>query len=383
MKASIIIRAYNTGTTIEKAINSALLQTFPSSEYEIIIVDDGSVDNTKKILTKYSDSNLRILTQKRKGPTAALNKGISVSKGQYIVALDADDIFEKDLLSTEIKKIESDSDIDFVYCNYWEKSGNHVKKLINATNTFEAVLVGTLFKKKRLKSVGNFREDIYFAEYDLFLRTLDIWKSAHISRPLFTYCRGLTSLTANFEEVVNGIKQLKNFHPGKEIYIKKIRSYLIFDKIQIKKAEISDSNTLLHLRNLEQVRQYFFNTNKIHANEHTGWLSKKLKDPNCRIYILIADSIPIGQIRYELRNGICEVNISIHPKFSGFGVGTYILKKTLTNEFLRFDRVIKFTAHIKLDNIVSRKVFEKAGFKNLGIVKFKNSNCIEMEKKLQ
>lgn len=381
MKASIIIRTYNAGATIEKAINSTLLQIFPSSEYEIIVVDDGSVDNTKKILTKYSDNNLRIITQKRKGSTAALNKGISVSKGQYIVALDADDIFEKDLLSTEIKKIESDSNIDFVYCNYWEKYGNHSKKLITATNPFEAVLVGTLFKKDRLESVGNFREDIYFAEYDLILRTLDIWNSAHISRPLFTYCRGLTSLTANFEEVLNGIEQLKNLHPRKEIYIKKIRSYLILDKIQIKKADISDSNTLLYLRNLKQVRQYFFNTKKIRASQHNRWLSKKLKDPNCRIYILIADSKPIGQIRYDLENGICEVNISIHPKFSGFGIGTYVLKKTSTNEFLRFDRVNKFAAHIKLENIASLRVFEKAGFKNRGIVKFKNLNCREMEKR--
>lgn len=381
MKASIIIRAYNARRTIEKALSSALLQTFRNSEYEIIVVDDGSVDNTKKILTKYSDNNLRIITQKRKGATAALNKGIRISKGQYIVALDADDIFEKDLLSTEIKKIESDSNVDFVYCNYWEKYDNHPKKLINATNPFEAVLVGTLFKKNRLKSVGNFREDIYFAEYDLFLRTLNIWRSERVSRSLFTYYRGLTSLTANFEKVVNGIEQLKNLHPGKEIYIKKIRSYLILDKIQIKKAAISDSNTLLHLRNLKQVRRYFFNTRKIRTTEHNRWFTEKLKDPNCRIYVLVVDSKPIGQIRYELENGICEVDISIHPKFSGFGIGTYVLKKTSANEFLKFDRVNKFTAHIKLGNIASQKALEKAGFKNRGIAKFKNINCVEFEKR--
>ena len=380
MKASIIIRTYNSSKTIERAIKSALHQDFPSNDYEIIVVDDGSVDNTTEIAAKYKKNNLRLVELTKKGPVETLNKGIKQSRGKYVVALDADDLFEKDLLSVEIKIAESDKSIDFVYCDYWEKHEDQPKKLITVSNRFEGVLVGTLFRNDRLKSVGYFRKGIYFAEYDLFLRTLGLWRGYHVKKPLFTYNRGSDSLTANFKNVVDAVEKLKKLHPKKKNHLKKIRSYLMLDKIIIKKADVFDVNFLLNLRNLKSVRKFFFNSKKILPREHNRWFKEKLNDSNCRIFVITAGSQPVGQIRYELDHGSCEVGISIHPKYSGFGIGSYALNKTSNNKFLGFKDKYSFSAHVKLENLASQVIFKKAGFKTQGIVKFKNVNCILFEK---
>ena len=88
-KVSVIIPTYNYGKYIEKAIDSVLAQTY--KDFEIIVVDDGSTDNTREIIeTRYKDK-VRYFYQENKGAPVARNKGIKESMGEYLVFLDADD----------------------------------------------------------------------------------------------------------------------------------------------------------------------------------------------------------------------------------------------------------------------------------------------------
>ncbi|MDL1957570.1 MAG: glycosyltransferase [Candidatus Desulfofervidus auxilii] len=90
---SIIIPTYNRANFVVEAINSVLNQTY-KLPYEIIVVDDGSIDKTEKILLEYMKKEPRlkfIKHEKNKGPAAARNTGIIHSKGKYLLFLDSDD----------------------------------------------------------------------------------------------------------------------------------------------------------------------------------------------------------------------------------------------------------------------------------------------------
>lgn len=104
MLISVIIPAYNAAETIEATIQSALTQQSPLFETEIILVDDGSTDETPTILKEYSNS-CRIITQPNSGASAARQKGFENSRGNYIQYLDSDDLLLPGKLALQIKAL--------------------------------------------------------------------------------------------------------------------------------------------------------------------------------------------------------------------------------------------------------------------------------------
>ena len=102
---SIIVPAYNASKYIEKCLNSILSQTYKN--FEIIVVNDGSTDNTLDILKKCSEQSdkIKIVAQKNKGVSAARNNGLEHAKGQYIAFVDADDTLEQEFLERMYYKL--------------------------------------------------------------------------------------------------------------------------------------------------------------------------------------------------------------------------------------------------------------------------------------
>lgn len=226
MKVSIIIRAYNNQDTINRALSSALNQNFPKDQFEIVVINDGSKDKTGQILNKYESApNIIIFNQENKGVIEAANKGFSESCGEYVVLLDGDDTFQDSLLKEEVSALDNNRDACFVYPDYFERANDQVR-VVSVDDLFQSVAVGTMYRKSKLAEVNFFRK-VFFAEYDLILRTLDLWKSLHIKKPLFTYNRNRKSLTSNLRRVHEGLEELKRLHPGKKKEIEKIRSYVI------------------------------------------------------------------------------------------------------------------------------------------------------------
>ena len=103
---SVIVPTFNIERYIKKCLDSLLSQTL--KEIEIICIDDGSTDNSYEILCEYAtkDNRFIILQQENKGAGAARNKGMEISKGEFLAFLDADDFFEADLLEQLYKKAE-------------------------------------------------------------------------------------------------------------------------------------------------------------------------------------------------------------------------------------------------------------------------------------
>ena len=91
MKFSVIIPVYNKANTIRAAVESVLAQTF--SDFEIVIVDDGSHDTPEKVLADLMDKQLHLIHQENGGVSVARNTGIRAAKGDYLCFLDADDLW--------------------------------------------------------------------------------------------------------------------------------------------------------------------------------------------------------------------------------------------------------------------------------------------------
>ncbi|AMB99870.1 hypothetical protein AWM75_07775 [Aerococcus urinaehominis] len=113
MKVSIIMPVYNKEKFIEKSINSVLNQNF--EDFELIIIDDGSTDSSKKIIEQFIDSRIKYIYQKNQGVSVARNKGIEVSKGEYISFIDADDTYEKSFLKEMLNTIDIN---EVAYCGH-------------------------------------------------------------------------------------------------------------------------------------------------------------------------------------------------------------------------------------------------------------------------
>jgi len=101
---SVIIPAYNSGKTILRAVDSVLNQTYKN--IELIIINDGSTDNTLEILKNIQDSRIVVLNQENSGPSTARNLGINTAKGDFILFCDSDDKLDGNIINEFIKTIE-------------------------------------------------------------------------------------------------------------------------------------------------------------------------------------------------------------------------------------------------------------------------------------
>lgn len=111
VQVSVIIPAYNGDRYLAEAIDSVLQQTY--QDYEIIVVDDGSTDNTAQVVRQYGKV-VRYLSQTNQGVAASRNLGLAAALGNYIAFLDQDDIFLPDKLSSQVALLEQDADLGMV-----------------------------------------------------------------------------------------------------------------------------------------------------------------------------------------------------------------------------------------------------------------------------
>ena len=186
MLYSFVIPSFNNGDLIEKCIDSILLNKLKK---EIIIIDDGSTDNTPEICKRYQKkhSSIKYIRQKNQGAAAALNKGIKIAKGDYIYLMDSDDYVSNDFLEIVNKYLKKfDADILTFNCkiinvnkkfkhpyNYirsfkkykLSKSLSYLSHSIN-NNEFTPVIWLYVFKSKLLKKKKNFIKEIRVG-YDL------------------------------------------------------------------------------------------------------------------------------------------------------------------------------------------------------------------------
>ncbi|ANK62510.1 hypothetical protein AYR53_06865 [Loigolactobacillus backii] len=138
IKFSIITSAFNAEKYIGASIKSVLANNYP--DFELIIIDDGSTDNTMKIIRSFDEKKIRIISLKHVGPANARNTGIKRATGDFILFLDSDDILAVNVLSTLNSRI-SKQNYDFVIFQWlpFKKEIGDTRELPHATNSIDGM----------------------------------------------------------------------------------------------------------------------------------------------------------------------------------------------------------------------------------------------------
>jgi len=198
-KISVIIPVYNREAYIGRCIRSLLSQTLSREIFDIIIIDDGSVDDTSKILFAFQDEIKWLRIKKNKGLSSAINLGIKKSKSKYIVRVDSDDYVNKDFLKVLYLFAENNPDKDAFACDYVVVSKN--EKILKRENCLKKpIACGIIFQKKHLKKIGFYNEKKFInEEKDLRARFFKEFKISRIALPLYRYIKHDNNLTGKHE----------------------------------------------------------------------------------------------------------------------------------------------------------------------------------------
>jgi glycosyltransferase involved in cell wall biosynthesis len=166
---TVIIPSYNSADIVENAIRSVLAQTY--SDYELIVVDDGSTDNTVEHVMKYKDK-LRYIHQENGGVSKARNTGIKQSNGSYVAFLDADDVWENNKLEIQMACFKRHTEVDFIFSGFRLKKNKDILKNIKYEDTFN------IFKEYwlNMKNIFDFHSSIIHEDIKIEFYWGDIYK---------------------------------------------------------------------------------------------------------------------------------------------------------------------------------------------------------------
>jgi len=201
-------------------------QDFPLDQYEIIIVDDASTDNSRDAISLflgfagYNFIRTKFL-KKNSGPSHASNVGITMAKGKYIVRVDGDDFVHKDFLRVMIDTLEWNPDIGLVHCDLIIVAGsnapNHRKFTLNTTERLLNHGAGVMFRKKYLQALGGYDESLRNCEdYDLLFRYLQNYSSYHLRLPYYRYFKEGSALSIKVDERTKLKKEIRAKYTKKE-----------------------------------------------------------------------------------------------------------------------------------------------------------------------
>lgn len=227
-KISIIVPVYKAEKYIEKCINSILNQSF--NNYELLLIDDGSPDNSGKICDEYAkkDSRIKVFHKKNEGVSSARQLGINQAKGEYSIHVDADDWIEAGMLN-DMYNFASQTNADIVFVDYYHNNRQYVSQNISNLNRYEILnaiisgeLMGVLWNKlikTQLYSIYNIRfpKGINYCE-DVWVVTQLLCNSATISylnKAYYHYMDNNQSITRNItydiiQQRIQYVKDIKN-----------------------------------------------------------------------------------------------------------------------------------------------------------------------------
>ena len=181
---SVIIPVFNAEKYLAEAIESVLEQV--PEPLEVILVDDGSTDQSMKIAQHFGD-RIRIFKQENKGAGVARNYGVHLAKGKYLAFIDADDLWAKDKMNLQLNFLEGNPTIDMVFGLVEqfispELGDDHKNKLKEELKKIPGYIAGAmLIRKDDFLKVGLFNEKLELGEYiDWFSRAKDQGLSYHV-----------------------------------------------------------------------------------------------------------------------------------------------------------------------------------------------------------
>ena len=359
MDVSIIIRAYNSEETIDRAVESALNQDF-SGSFEIIIVNDGSKDGTARRVDALAfHAKIRVIHQENQGAVCAANAGFREALGTFVTLLDADDEHLPHYLASMTSALEANPDAAYAYSDYLEEINGRTTP-IEVKELFDTIADNTLYRREELKREGYYRADALFAEYDLLLRTMGHWRGVRVASPLVVYHRRQESVTGDSRWRDRALADLRAHHPDYLAEISRIRSYTLSPEFKIRKATIDDAEVLFSWRNHEDTRKGSRKSTPLLWEDHLSWLEKSIMNPARLLCVATHDGVLLGTARADDRaDGLTELSYTIAPEVRGRGLSKPMVLQWV-REFLQGKRIV---ADIKKGHAASESVAEALGLR--------------------
>jgi glycosyltransferase involved in cell wall biosynthesis len=199
---SVIVPVYNQELYIGRCIRSLLNQSLDQNKYEIILINDGSTDNTKYALDLFSGGIIRVIHSiSNNGLPFSLNQGIKVANGKYIVRVDADDYVNEHYLLFLSTFLELNPEMDAVACDYILVDSE--ENVISKKNCFlDPIGCGIMFRKELLFKVGLYDEEMKLHEdKDMYSRFTKNHNINRIELPLYRYRKHETNMTNNSQKM--------------------------------------------------------------------------------------------------------------------------------------------------------------------------------------
>ncbi|MBK4732786.1 glycosyltransferase [Oxynema sp. CENA135] len=208
-KISVVIPVYNATTTIQETISSVLNQSF--TDYELIIVNDGSTDETLEKIESFKDPRIRVFSYTNAGAAISRNRGLSQAKGEYIAFLDADDLWTPDKLEAQLAILEKNPQASIAYSwsdcidesSQFLRRGGHIS--VNG-NVYDRLLLvdflengsNPLIRRHALIEIGGFDESLPAGQdWDLYLRLAEKSNFVVVEKSQIRYRISANSLSSN------------------------------------------------------------------------------------------------------------------------------------------------------------------------------------------
>ncbi len=211
---SVLMPAYNTARFIGRAIESVLTQTY--THWELVIVDDGSTDDTPEVVGRYTDERIRYIRTENRGPGAARNTAIDNAHGEFIALLDSDDVWFPHKLGIQMEALRGPVDVGLVYANVWriDEEGHRLKPYrfslgrLPIGSCLDRMLVRNgvfctstvVFRRDILDRTGGFNATLHAGQdWDLWRRMSMYVNFGYTARPLTAYRIRKSSISAQHE----------------------------------------------------------------------------------------------------------------------------------------------------------------------------------------
>lgn len=259
---SVIIPTYNRAHLVGRAIGSVLNQTY--QDFELIVVDDGSTDNTEEVVKSIKDPRIRYTRHdQNRGGSAARNSGIKMARGEYIAFQDSDDEWLPEKLEKQMRVFENaPAEVGVVYTGFWRIEGEKKTyipsdKITRKEGNIHGQLLkgnfvttqATVVKRECFKKAGMFDEHLpRFQDWELFIRISKYYDFKCIDEPLVISYFTPASISANQHALIEALKLILEKHfqdPDK-------------DRRLLSNMQYAVGNLLCQTGALNQGRDYLF-----------------------------------------------------------------------------------------------------------------------------
>lgn len=235
---SIIVPVYNVETYLDKCLSSILTSTF--NDFELIILNDGTKDNSENIINKYIKKygeKIVYISKENTGLSDTRNVGMSIASGKYIAFVDSDDYIEPNTYELMIKKaMEKDfdivaSDVKLVYENSNKEkviSSNYENDIFNKLEIKKSMLVqypavwNKIYKKNILEGI-TFSKGVWYEDMEFVLKIYPRINSIGVvKKPLYNYLQRMSSITYTYNDklydIINNMERVLNYYKAQNIY---------------------------------------------------------------------------------------------------------------------------------------------------------------------